>query len=117
MDDFRRTDEDHLEWRFAECAFVRIAGSVAGGDLPFDKLALANGAVDLASVGIAADADVERAEARLLRILHFCREQNRACTRAESRLGFHELLQFLESGVSEEFKKCPRLASGNDEPI
>jgi hypothetical protein len=50
--DFGGTDEDHFDGRGTEEA-------------------LAYGAVDLASVGVAADADVEGAEAFLLRILNF----------------------------------------------
>ena len=49
---FGGADEDHFHGRVAEAAF-------------------ADGAVDLASVGVAADADVEGAEAFLLRIFDF----------------------------------------------
>ena len=50
--DFGGADEDHFQRRGTEQA-------------------LADGAVDLASVGVAADADVERAEPGLLGVLHF----------------------------------------------
>jgi len=64
---FRRADEDHLDGGAAEEA-------------------VANRAVNLASIGIAANADIERAEARLLRILHVFRQENCSRAGAERRL-------------------------------
>src|SRR5579864_917988 len=64
---FRRADEDHLDGGAAEEA-------------------VANRAVDLASIGIAANADVEGAKACLLRILHVFRQENCSRAGAERRL-------------------------------
>src|ERR1700733_9867419 len=50
--DFRRADEDHFDRIVTQSTFP-------------------DGAVDLPSVGVAADADIEHAESGLLRILHF----------------------------------------------
>ncbi len=71
----RGADEDHFQRRVAEAAF-------------------ADGAVDLASVGVAADANVEGAEAFLLRIFDFCGEQNCAGAGAKRGLGMDELFQW-----------------------
>src|SRR6202043_2569848 len=79
--------------------------------------AFADGAVDLASVGVAADSDVERAEAFLRGILHFGCEQDRAGTGAESWFGVDELLQLFESGVAEKFEERAGLATWDDESI
>jgi hypothetical protein len=62
------------------------------------KFAFADGAVDLAPVGVAADADVERAEAFLFGILYFGGKQDRS--RAGTECGFHadKLFQLFEPG-------------------
>src|SRR2546421_95578 len=49
---FRRANKNHLQRRISQ-------------------FAVANGTVDLAAIGVASDADVESAQPRLLRILHF----------------------------------------------
>ncbi len=54
--------------------------------------ALADGAVDLTSVGVAADADVERAEAGLFGVLDFCGQQDGAGAGTEGGLEADELL-------------------------
>ncbi len=50
--DFRGADKNHFDGFFTEPAF-------------------ADGAVDLAAVGVAANSDVDRTESRLLRVFHF----------------------------------------------
>ncbi len=62
--DLGGADEDHFDGLFAESAF-------------------ADGAVDLAAVGVAADADVERAQSGLLWVLYFAGQQDCAGAGAE----------------------------------
>src|ERR1017187_841481 len=73
-----------------------------GAELVLDKSAFADGTVDLASVGVAADADVERAEAFLLGILHFSCQEDCAGACAEGGLGFYEVLQLCETLFAQE---------------
>jgi hypothetical protein len=100
--DFWGADEDHFQRRIARFQ---------------DQPTLADGAVDLASVGVAADADVKGAEAFLLGIFDFRSKENGAGTGAERRLGVHELLQLLESGLAQEFQECARFAARDDETV
>ena len=81
------------------------------------QAAFADGAVDLASVGVAADADVERAQSGLLRILDFVGEQNCAGAGAEGWLHADELLQLFESGFAQQFEECAGFAAGDDEAV
>lgn len=96
--DFRGADENH---------FQRRTG----------KPALADRTIDLASVGVAADADIERAQAGLFWILHFARQQDRAGAGAEGWFQAHELLQLFEAFFSEQFQESARLASGDDQTV
>ena len=82
-----------------------------------EELALADGAVDLASVGVAADADIECAEAYLLRILNFFRQQDCTGAGTEGWLLPHELLEPFESGSTKELEECAAFASGDDEAV
>ena len=50
--DFRGADENHLQWGLCEFVVKRA-----------EKFAFADGTVELASVGVAADSDVDCAEA------------------------------------------------------
>src|ERR1017187_5084716 len=81
------------------------------------KSAFADGAVDLPSVSIAAHGDVERAQAGLLWILYFCRQQDASRTRAKRRLREHEIFQLCESVFTKQLEKCSRLAPGNNEAV
>src|SRR5208282_4197559 len=81
------------------------------------KSALADGAVDLPSVSIAAYGDVERAEAGLFGILYFCRQQDASRARAKRRLHSHEIPQLCESVFTKQLEKCSRLAPGNNEAV
>ena len=103
---FRGADENHFEGRFG--GLVGKAG---------EQLALADGAVDLASVSVAADADVEGAESGLRGIFDLGGEQDGAGAGAEGRFEADELFELFESGLAEEFEEGAGLASGNDEPI
>src|SRR5690349_24091517 len=76
--DFGCADENHLSGRTGEDAVTY-------------------GAVDLASIGVAADGDVERAQADRPGIVDFLGEQNRAGAGSERRLHANELLELLES--------------------
>src|SRR5208282_1013831 len=96
--DFRSADEDHFD------------GTVK-------KSAFADGAVDLPSVSIAAHGDVERAQAGLLWILYFCRQQDASRARAKRRLRSHEIPQLRESVFTEQLEKCSRLAPGDNEAV
>ena len=96
--DLGSADEDHLDGPAGECGF-------AGADR----------AVDLASIGVAADADVERAEPRLVRIGDFFRQHNGSGTGAEGRLEPHELFELLKTLLAEDFQECTGLATGDDE--
>jgi hypothetical protein len=96
--DFRRADEDHFDGMIFE--------------LPFP-----DGAVELASIGVTADGDVERSQAGLRRIFYLRCEHD--CTRAgpERRLGQHKLFELFEAGLAEKFQERARFASGNDEAV
>ena len=96
--DFRSADENHFQGRIAEQT-------------------LADGAIDLASVGVAADADVKGAEAFLLRILDLGGQENCAGTGAEGGLGVDELFQLFESGVAQELQEGARFAARDHEAI
>src|SRR6201993_3387401 len=102
----RRSDEDHLKRRGGEAAF-EIA----------QEFSFADGTIDLASVGVAADADVEGAESGLRRVLHFGGEKNRASAGSEGRFGADELFELFETARTEQFEEGARLASGNDEAV
>src|SRR5437764_5104766 len=78
---------------------------------------LSNRAVDLPSVGVAANANVDCTQSLLCGILDFLGQQNRTCAGAERRLELDELLQFFEPRLSEKFEKGARLASGDDQSI
>jgi len=110
--DFGGADEDHFEWGFAEGGVMRVARVIAR-----QEFALADGAVDLASVGVAADADVEGAEAFLLWILHFGGEQNCAGAGAEGGFGVDEFFQLGESFIAEEFQERAGLTAWDDQAV
>jgi len=112
VDDLGGADENHFERRFAESSLMRITGPIAG-----EELAFANGAVDLAPVGVAADADVERADASLGRVFNFGGKKNCAGAGTEGGLHFDELFELLKSGVAEELEEGAGLASGDDEAV
>ena len=96
--DFGGADEDHFQWCGAQEAF-------------------ADGTVDLAAVGVAANADVECAEAFLFGILHFGGEEDCSGAGAEGGLGVDELFEFFESGRAEELQECSGFAAGDDEAV
>src|SRR6266849_7385833 len=60
------------------------------------KSAFADGAVDLATVSVTADGNVERAQAGLLRILYVCGQQDASRACAKGRLRAHEIFQLRE---------------------
>src|ERR1017187_5851020 len=76
--DARCADEDHLQRSVAESAD-----------------GFENGGINLPSVGVAADCDVERVQARLMRILYLLRQQNRASASSERGLAMDEFIQLL----------------------
>ena len=96
--DFGGTDEDHFDGGGAEEA-------------------LADGAVDLASVGVAADADVEGAEAFLLGILDLGGEEDGAGAGAKGGLGVDEIFQLGKAFFAEKFQERAGFAAGDDEAV
>ena len=94
-------DVDHLQWAAFQLRFS------------FD-----DGAVDLASVGIAFHGRVEHGKALLRWIADFFCEQNASGTGAEGRFRFYKGLQRVEEAVAgEEFQECGRFAAGDDEAV
>jgi hypothetical protein len=96
--DFRCADENHFSWHAGEEA-------------------LADGAIDLASVGVAADGDVERAQAYLFGIVDFVGQQNRSRTRTKRGFRADELLELFESGFAEQLEERAGFAAGDDEAV
>ncbi len=96
--DFRGADEDHFSGR-------------AG------KYSLPDRAVDLASVGVAADGDIESAQSRLGWILDLAGQQDCPGAGSERGLDADKLVQFLESKLAEKLEEGAGLASGNDQAV
>ena len=71
----------------------------------------------MASVGVAANADVERAQAGLRGVLDLGRQQDGASAGAEGWFQADELLELLESFFSQQFQECAGLAAGDDEAV
>ena len=111
VNDFRGADENHLERRFGGLVYSAV---VVGAAYEF---AFADGAVDLASIGIAADVDVECAESGLRGIFNFRGQQDSAGAGAEGGLGAHEFFQLGETFFSEKFQECAGFAAGDDEAV
>lgn len=82
------------------------------------RFAFDDGAVELASVGVAFHGRVEHGEALLRWIADFFCQQDASGTGAEGWLHFHEGLQRVEEAVAgEEFQECGRFAAGDDEAV
>src|SRR6202041_14228 len=77
----------------------------------------ADGAVDLASVGVAADTNIECAQAGLLRIFYFGREENRAGAGAERGLDVNKFLELCETIISQQFQERAGLTSRDNEAV
>ena len=101
------TDEDHFQRRVSELFAERW----------LQKLALADGAVDLAAVGVAADGDVDGAKAGLGGILDVFRQQNRTGAGSEGRFQADELLEFFETFRAEQFQKGATFPAGNYQAV
>ncbi len=104
--DFGGANEDHLQ---------RRDGLVV--ERALQKLAFADGAVELAPVGIAADGHVDGAQAGLLGVFDFSGKQDCAGAGAEGRLEAYELFQLFEAFFSQQFQERSALAAGNDEAV
>jgi hypothetical protein len=98
LNDLGGTNEYHFQWRITEAS-------------------LPDGAFKLAPVGIAADADIERAKASLRRILYFTGEQDAPGTGAEDGLVSYKLLQLGQTLLAEKLQKCARFSTGDDKAI
>src|SRR3984885_5385484 len=102
---FWGTDEDHFERRGSE---------------PFEsayQFAFTDRAVELAPVGITADADVDGAEAGLLWIFNFRRQQDCARAGAEGWLHSNKLFEPFEAIFSQQFQERAGLAAGDHEAV
>src|SRR2546427_11633199 len=95
---FRCANENHLGGRTGEGAFT-------------------NGAVDLSSIGVAANADVQGAEPGLPGIFYFTGQQDGAGAGAEGWLHAHELFELFESSFSEQLEEGAGFAAGDDETV
>jgi len=100
------TDEDHLQRGFSVLTFEIT-----------DEHALADGAVDLASVSIAADADIERAKPVLGWIFDFFCEQDGAGAGAESWFETNELFELLEAIRAKQFEEGAGLPAWDHEAV
>jgi len=81
------------------------------------ELAFANGAIELASIGVAADADIDRAESGLLRIFHIGGQQDCPGAGTEGGLEAHELLQLFKPLFTQQLQKSPGLAPGDHKAV
>src|SRR2546430_1459327 len=95
---FGGTDENHLEWRVSQ---------FAGAD----------GAIDLAAVSIASNADVERSQSHLPWIFHFVGQQNSAGAGTKSRFKANELFQLMKSGFPQQVQKSSTLSARYDQAV
>ncbi len=82
-----------------------------------DKSAFTNGTVELTTVSVAADADVNRTEARLLWVFYVGRQQNRARASPKRGLRGDEVFQLFESSFAQQLEKRSRLAAGDDQAV
>src|SRR6266550_4735074 len=95
MLNFRSTDKNHLERRVSQ-------------------LSGADGAVDLAAVGVAPNADVERAQALLPGILYLVGQKDCARARPKRRLDANKLLQPFKSDFPQQVQKSSALSARDD---
>jgi len=95
---FGSANEDHLQRRSA-------------------KRPLADGAIDLPAVGVAADADIECAQSGLVGIGDFFGEHDRARAGAEGGLQANELLQLFESFWAKNLQERARFAARDYEAV
>jgi hypothetical protein len=102
----RSTDEDHFQRRLGKLA-VEIA----------KKFPFADGAVELPSISIAPDADIEGAETGLRGILHFFGKKDCAGARTESGLKPNEMLEFFESDLTEKLEEGAGFSSRNHQAV
>lgn len=96
--DFWRADEYHLDRHIA-------------------KQALSNGAVNLTSVSVATDSDVECTQAELPGIFHFFGKQDCTGTGAKGRLQAHEIFQLLKTCVAKEPEERAGLTAWDDKAV
>ncbi len=96
MFDLRRSDKHHFDR-----AFLVLTFGIG------QELSLADGTVDLAPVGVAAYADVERTETMLPWIFDFARKQNCPGAGAERGPPADKLLQPFETLCAQQLQKRP----------
>src|SRR5437870_4270078 len=95
---FGGADENHLQGRISQ---------FSGAD----------GAVDLAAVGVAPNADVERSQARLLGIFHFVGQKDCARTSTKRRFDSNELFQLFKSCFAQQVQKSSTFPPGDDQAV
>src|SRR5579859_4928943 len=100
--DFGRADEDHLHRRLD-----RISCEIR------QKLPFADRTVDLASVGVAPNTDIQGPQPALVRVFDFFRKQDRSRAGAERGFQSYELLQLPESLVPQQLEERTGLSSGD----
>src|ERR1022692_4970844 len=98
--DSRRANEHHLQ---------RLAAERGGG---FD-----NCGIDLASVAVAANRDIEGVQAGLMGILDLLRQQYGPGTGTEGRLAVHKIVQLLKALLAQQLQKGTGLASWNNQAV
>jgi hypothetical protein len=81
------------------------------------KQPFADGAVNLAAIGVAANVDVDRAESELLGILDFLGKENGAGTGAEGWFQAHKIFQLFETCLAEQLEECAGFPAGDHEAI
>src|SRR5882724_3838255 len=98
---FRRSNEHHLQWLLPQLA-----------------LSFANRTVNLAAVGVAPNADVHYVEGLLRRILNVFGQQDGAGAGPERWLGKDKVTQlFQEATLSQKVQKRARLSAGNHDAV
>jgi hypothetical protein len=85
---FWRADENHFGWDIFQ--------------LPLKKVAQPDRAINLASVGVSTNGNVNRVQASLFWVFNFSCQKNRARASAQRGLGANKFFQFLESGLAQE---------------
>src|SRR5580704_11491352 len=98
--DARGTNENHLHWAAGESGF-----------------SFTDGTVELPSIGVAPNTNVEHAQAGLIGIGDFAGEHDGASAGAEGGLETNEIAQSSKTFRAEDFQEGPRLAAGNHEAV
>jgi hypothetical protein len=96
--DLGGADENHLDRRFAEPART-------------------DGAIDLPTVRVTADANIQRAQPGLVRIRNFFREHNGPGAGAEGGLEAYKLFEFGEAPLAQDLQEGSGFAPGDYQTV